>query len=95
MVTAIVLHQKTDSSGIEVGVFLQKVKKHYSTKILESVILSFTSNLYSRNKTFLVAILEHREVFLRDLAFKVLIELEENTDEIDKFRKTLKENETN
>ena len=95
LVTAIVLNQKTDSSGIEVGVFLQKVKKHYSTKILESVILSFTSNLYSRNKTFLVAILEHREVFLRDLAFKVLIELEENTDEIDKFRKTLKENETN
>ena len=95
LVTAIVLNQKTDSSGIEVGVFLQKVKKHYSTKILESVILSFTSNLYSRNKTFLVAILEHREVFLRDLAFKVLIELEEKTDEIDKFRKTLKENGTN
>jgi hypothetical protein len=92
LVTAIVQDQETDNSGIEVGAFLQRVKKHYSAKILESVILSFTSNLYSENKTFLVAILEHREVFLRDLAFKVLINYEEDKEEIEKFRIMLKEN---
>jgi hypothetical protein len=92
LVTAIVQDQETDNSEIDVGAFLQRVKNHYSAKILESVILSFTSNLYTKNKTFLVGVLEHREVFLRDLAFKVLIKYEEDKEEIEKFRIMLKEN---